>query len=289
MLKKWAVRIGLAAGIFAIIGVANWYFTMRSMGFFRDPVFETAAPNLPELNRPSILVFSKTNAFIHIDAIPAAKSMLQALAKDNNWSIFVTDNGAVHNTEQLSKFDAIVWNNVSGEVLTEPQRLAFIDYIGNGGGFVGIHAAGDNSHDPWKWYTNTVIRAKFIGHPMSPQFQKATVRIEDLDNPIVSHLGSTWKRVDEWYSFADSPRKQGSHILGNLDETSYSPEFFGKELRMGDDHPVIWQHCVEKGRVFYSALGHTAESFDEPAHITLLHNAIIWAGGLEPGGLKCGE
>lgn len=285
-MKKWLVRIGIVVGILLVLGVGNWYFTMRSMGFFREPVFETVAPELPELSRPAILVFSKTNAFIHKDAIPAAKVALQAMAESNGWSTYFTDNGAVHNSSQLAQFDAIVWNNVSGDVLTAEQRRDFKSYIENGGGFVGIHAAGDNSHEGWSWYTDTVIRAKFTGHPMSPQFQDAVIRIEDVDNPIVRHLPPAWERNDEWYSFEESPRKYGSHILGNLDESTYSPEFFGKDIVMGDDHPVIWQHCIKAGRIFYSALGHTAESFSETAHTTLLRNAIAWAAGLE-GGYTC--
>lgn len=286
-MKKWFVRIGVLLVIVLIIGAANWYFTMRSMGFFRDPVFETVAPDLPELQRPAILVFSKTNSFIHKDAIPAAKDMLQRVAKEHGWSIYLTDNGAVHNSEQLARFDAIVWNNVTGDVLTAEQRASFVAYLENGGGYVGIHAAGDNSHEAWPWYVETVIRTEFIGHPMNPQFQRAVVHIEDPDNPIVSHLPAAWERTDEWYSFVESPRKRGSHILATLDESSYKPEFFGKDIRMGDDHPVIWQHCIGRGRVFYSALGHTAESFSEPRHVELLKRAVAWAGGLKDA--ACGE
>lgn len=285
--KKWFAWIGGILVVVIAIGVGNWYITMRSMGFFREPVFETVAPELPALQRPAVLVFSKTNGFIHKDAIPAAKAALQRIAEHNGWSVYVTDNGAVHNTEQLGQFDAIVWNNVSGDVLTPEQRAAFVAYLENGGGYVGLHAAGDDSHEVWPWYVDTVIRTRFIGHPMNPQFQSAVVRIEAADNPIVSHLPSAWTRTDEWYSFTESPRNQGSHILATLDESTYKPEFYGQDLRMGDDHPILWLHCIGRGRVLYSAMGHTAESFDEPEHLELLKRAIAWAAGLE--GTACGE
>ena len=48
--------------------------------------------------------------------------------------MFFTDNAAVFNAALLKRFDAIVWNNVSGDVLTIAQRRDFKAYIENGGG-----------------------------------------------------------------------------------------------------------------------------------------------------------
>ena len=42
---------------------------------------------------------------------------LAAIATERNWPFFVTENGAVMNAEQLSKFKLVVWNNASGDVL----------------------------------------------------------------------------------------------------------------------------------------------------------------------------
>jgi type 1 glutamine amidotransferase len=50
---------------------------------------------------------------------------------------------------------------------------------------------------------------------------------------------------------------------------------------MGADHPIIWSHCVGRGRSFYSALGHKGEYYAEPLHVELLEGAIAWAAGLE--------
>ncbi|MBU6268663.1 MAG: ThuA domain-containing protein, partial [Sphingomonadales bacterium] len=77
---------------------------------------------------------------------------------------------------------------------------------------------------------------------------------------------------------AASPRAKGYGVLLAVDEKTYNPEgMFGKNLRMGNDHPVVWWHCQGKGRVLYSALGHRAEAFAEPQNVTLLTNAIGWA------------
>ena len=53
------------------------------------------------------------------------------------------------------------------------------------------------------------------------------------------------------------------------------------KLSMGKDHPIIWSRCLGKGRVLYSALGHTPESFTEARHVQMIADAVRWAGGLD--------
>ncbi len=280
-MKKWLIRIGTTLLILALAAFSYAYYQMRSRGFWRIPSYETEPPEVPVLKRPAVLVFSKTNSFIHREAMPAAEAMFNELGDKQGWSIYITENGAIHNAEDLAKFDTVVWNNVTGNVLTDGQRQALASYLENGGGWIGIHGAGDDSAESdWPWYRENLIGATFIGHPMNPQFQEATIRIEARNDPIVAHLGDTWIRTDEWYSFDSSPRSAGMQVLGNLDETTYSPVQFDKEIRMGDDHPIIWKNCVGSGRTFYSALGHTAESFTEPEHVEMLIQAVRWTAGL---------
>jgi type 1 glutamine amidotransferase len=117
---------------------------------------------------------------------------------------------------------------------------------------------------------------------MKQQFQAATVIMEDRSDPISASVEEKWSRADEWYSFSGSPREKGFHILGTLDESTYAPDgLWGKSLRMGKDHPIIWKRCVGRGRAFYSAIGHTASSYQEPEYQAVLTHAIAWAAGLE--------
>jgi type 1 glutamine amidotransferase len=276
---KWVWRVIGALALAALLAAALIYKGLRDQGFFREPVFETESPQLPSLQHPSVLVFSKTNSFIHRQAIPAAREYLRQLAGARGWSIYVTDSGAVFSAEDLARFDVVVWNNVTGDVLLPGQRQAFREWLEAGGGYVGLHAAGDNSHAAWPWYLDAVIRARFIGHPMSPQFQQARLRVEQREDPLVAALPDPWVRTDEWYSFDASPRAPDVRVLVTIDESSYEPGgFFGKRLAMGGDHPMIWKHCVGQGRVFYAAPGHTAGTYAEPEYQALLERAIAWAG-----------
>jgi hypothetical protein len=250
--------------------------------------YESEAPELPAaLGENAVLIFSKTNGFRHGNAIEASLPAFRKMAGDHGWDIFITDNGATFNPDYLSKFKVVVWNNVSGKTLDAGQRQAFRQYLEQGGGFVGIHAAGDDSHQ-WEWYEEEVIGADFSHHPLNPQIQPADLYLEtdSLHPALRASLPGTWRRADEWYMFFNNPRDGGFRVLYRLDEsgieTSGNLGFLvkDKDWGMGEDHPIAWYRVQGESRYFYSAMGHSAESFREAEHLRMLENAIRWAGRL---------
>jgi uncharacterized protein len=288
---KWLLWLLLLLAVIVGAMVAwNWEMVQRIfLGGVK--VYETSAPALPDdIKRPAILVFSKTNGFRHEEAIPAANALYAKMAKDAGWGIYQTENGATFSRANLARFDAVIFNNVSGDVFTPDQRAAFKSFVENGGGFVGIHGAGGDMKYDWDWYRDALIGAQFIGHPMSPQFQKGTIRIEDKAHPATAKLADPWSRIEEWYSFGNSVRGRGYNVLLTLDESSYSPKgMWSSDLKMGKDHPIAWSHCQGKGRALYSALGHQATAYAEPAYIAMLEGATKWALKLEGTGCEVTE
>ena len=268
-------------------------FKLDQPQMFSEPVVDQFAPALPESiiarqSAANILVFSKTHGYRHHDAIIAANAMFTSIAKQQDWSLVHTENAAIFASELLAYFDVVVWNNATGPLLTSQQRQAFKEFLEQGGGFVGIHAAGDASHSDWQWYQQQVIRANFTGHPMFPQFQSAVLSFEkNSHHPAIRHFNRSMNHIDEWYCFEHSPRDK-VNVLAVIDEqgmnfmalNSRDKLSFGN-LAMGDDHPVIWSHQQGSGRVFYSALGHKAESYQVPDFITMHEQAVIWAGRLQ--------
>jgi hypothetical protein len=241
----------------------------------------------PALAAPmTILIFTRANGYRH-DSIPAATAALTAIARSEGWEAEVSDDPGLFNPKGLNRYAAVVWNNTSGKVLDARQAEAFQRYVQGGGGFVGIHGAGGDPTYAWPWYVQTLIGAQFIAHPgppYSPQFQTARLKVEDRSQPATRSLPQSWSRTDEWYSFAASPRRE-VRVLVSLDEGSYRPlGYNGKDIRMGD-HPIVWQHCVGRGRAFFSAMGHRPEAYAEPAYRGLLKGALEWAAG--KGGEKC--
>jgi len=225
--------------------------------------------------KPAVLLFDKINGFRDDPSVKAARAAFEKLAAQKGWTIVATDKGGAVRPETLQKFDAVIWNNVSGDVLTLAQRQALKNYIEAGGGFLAVHgSAGDPAYF-WDWYADKLIGARFKGHPMAPQFQDARVVVEDRSHPIAAKLPSEWVMNDEWYSFRTNPRAAGAHVILTLDESSYKPAGMGQDLRMGD-HPIAWSNCLGKGRTFYSAIGHRPEVYSDARHLALLDAALDW-------------
>ncbi len=274
--------LGIASAVLGVLlvigGIWAYQKIAPALGWV-EPVVDTVPPELPaalDAAPLAILDLSKTSGFRHEEAIPAARRSIAAIAERNGWFVFPTENAAVFNDEQLARFDVVFGNNITGANWTEEQKAAFIRWSEGGGGFVGVHGAAGTRFRYWDWYTDVLLGGgRFIGHPVNPQFQEATVRIEMPAHPIVAHFGASFVHTDEWYSFESSPRRHGSHVLATLDESSYTP---GDGLEMGEDHPIIWIACPGLGRSFYSALGHRADSYEREDHERMLEEALRWAG-----------
>lgn len=239
-------------------------------------------PPLEPTRRPAILIFDKSTGFRDGPSVEAANDALRRIGERRGWEVMVTSDAAAFTPKVLRRFDVVVWNNVSGDVLTLGQRKAFRDYIEGGGGFAGLHGSGGDPIYLWDWYADELIGARFSGHPSNPQFQTARIVVDDPASPITRGLGSGWTLEEEWYSFARSPRGTGARILLTLDESSYAPG----ELAMGD-HPIAWTRCVGEGRSFYSAIGHRPENYSDPKSVLLMEQGLAWALG--SSGEPCGD
>jgi len=283
LLLLWLLVTMVAFGYLKYTGAWN--------ALFPSSEHDTVGPVLPvSLESPTVLVFSKTNGFRHEEGINGGVSALAEIAAANNWGVYATENGAVFTEANLKRFDVVVFLNASGDMLSDAQEQAFQRWMETGGGWLGIHAAGDGSHAKWQWYMDNLIGAEFTAHPMNPQFQRASVVSEADDHPVMWDLPANWDHVEEWYSWSSSPRERGFTVLATVDEHSYSPiqTFMGQEknLRMGD-HPVAWSNCVGLGRSVYLALGHQAEAFDNREFRRLLENALVWLVEPRTGSTKC--
>lgn len=211
---------------------------------------------------PAVLVFSKTAGFRH-DSIPAG---LQAI-RELGFAVTATEDAASFTTRNLRRYDAVVFLSTTGDVLNRAQQAAFENYIRTGGGYAGIHSASDTEYD-WPFY-GELVGAYFADHPA---IQEADVVLEDRAHPATSHLPQRWHRTDELYNYRSNPREH-AHVLATLDESTYSGG------TMGDDHPIAWCKTLGEGRSFYTGLGHTIESYADPAFREHLAGGIRYAAG----------
>lgn len=229
--------------------------------------------------RPAVLIFEHSNGFRDAPSVDAAQAALRAIGERRGWSFVFSNNPGDITAANLRQFKAVFWNNISGDVLTLKQRAALRSYVEGGGGFAAIHGSGGDPLYIWDWYADTLIGARFIGHV--DKHQTARIIVDQPDSPVTKGIAPDWSLLEEWYSFAKSPRGPGTNILLRLDETSYEPTSALHDLRMGD-HPIAWTRCVGRGRSFYSAIGHRPEVYSDMNNARLLEQAIAWTMGLFP-------
>lgn len=217
-----------------------------------------------------VLVSTRTTGFRH-GSIQSGISMLTAMAQRHGWRIRFTEDADAFTNETLANTDVIVFLNTTGNVVEKSQREHVEQFIRSGGGFVGIHSASDSEYD-WPFYAD-LIGAYFKGHPA---VQPATIHVLDTTHPSTAHLRRTWVRTDEWYDFRRRPRDH-AHVLMVVDERTYEGG------AMGMDHAIAWCKSIDAGRSFYTAGGHTGETFSEDDFIQHVYGGIVWASGRVPG------
>ncbi|GAB1818807.1 ThuA domain-containing protein [Herbidospora sp. RD11066] len=210
-----------------------------------------------------VLVFSKTAGFRH-DSISVGIQAIRDLGSAGDFTVDATEDSSAFTSSNLSQYKAVVFLSTTGDVLNDTQQSAFQSYVDGGGGYVGVHAAADTEYN-WSYY-GQLVGAWFNSHP---SIQQATVRNEDRAHAATAHLGTTWSRTDEWYSYRSNPRANVK-VLQNLDESTYSGGGMG-------DHPITWCHPQSAGRAFYTGLGHTQESYSDSNFRTLLLGGIRYA------------
>jgi cytochrome c len=223
---------------------------------------------------PRILIFSKTEGYRH-DCIPVATAALRKLCLANGIAVDTTEDAADFTAKNLKRYNTVVFLCTTGDVLNPAQETDFQRYIQAGGGYVGIHAATDTEYG-WTWYGG-LAGGYFSSHPAQ---QDATLHIENHDHPATRHLpGNEWTRYDEWYNFKNlNPNVK---VLLTLDERSYKGGTMCTSSEGADVkcHPAAWYHEYDGGRAFYTALGHTKESYAEENFLKHVLGGIRYAIG----------
>jgi cytochrome c len=218
----------------------------------------------------NVLVFSKTEAFRH-QSIEAGKVALAKMAKDKGFAVSFTEDAGQFKEINLKKFNAVVFLNTTGNILNSEQQASFERYIQAGGGYVGIHSATDTEYE-WPWY-NQLAGAWFLDHPSTPSNVQKGKFYVTKKNEFTAGMPDEFERSDEFYSFKNISPK--INVVLKIDEKSY---IGGSN---GANHPISWYQEFNGGRSFYTAMGHTDETYLEPLFLNHLYAGIKYATGGE--------
>jgi hypothetical protein len=237
-------------------------------------------------SKKTILILGATRGWQH-DSITDAMVTIRNLGKESGlWDSYIrtdyawlTKGDTGPNGKNLTKFDALVFVNTTGEMeLTDAQKKDLLAFVHDEGkGLVGVHAALDANYK-WPEY-GEMIGGWFDEHPWNT-FDAPILR-EDAAFPAVKHLKPEFVKHDEIYQ-AKAWSRDNVNVLLRLDETKL--KYGDKRVKREDkDFAVAWAKTYGKGRVFYSTLGHTNESWSDPDVKTMYAEAIKWALGMTDG------
>jgi hypothetical protein len=105
---------------------------------------------------------------------------------------------------------------------------------------------------------------------------------EAPDFPATRHFPRAFVKRDEIYQ-PKSWSRDKVNVLLSLDASKL--DYNNPRVHRQDhDFPVAWVKMYGKGRVFYSTLGHTPESWSDPDIRQMYFEGIKWALGLTEGG-----
>ena len=222
---------------------------------------------------------------------PYAEVALEILGrKTGAFEAVVSDDPRLLLSDRLPKFDALVMNNiherdpfVPGDFarLTDQQKAAarkfdaavkksILDYVRSGKGIVGLHAATAAFQN---WLEYGVMMG---GYYSTHIFQDVAIKLDDPKHPVNACFdGKPFRINDEIYIFRAPYSRRDLHILLSLDLSRMTDP--GK--RPDKDYAVSWVRQYGRGRVFYTTLGHAAETYWNPLFLEHLLAGIQYATG----------
>lgn len=152
---------------------------------------------------------------------------------------------------------------------SEQQRRTILQRLRSGElQVLGVHSATDSCHG-WPEFRD-VVGARFDGHPWT---QELEIDVVDADHPATRHLPRRWRLPDEIYLFRDL--REDARILLRLNPAGLDmsvPEARVPAIGL----PLAWSFSEGAGRVFYTALGHFPEAFENVAYLGHVYGALEW-------------
>ena len=249
-----------------VFSAPRWLLLVAVLLLFAFPVSRAA-------QRTRKLLFLTHSAGFKHAVIPLAEKIMPEIGKKfGNFETTVTQDCSSISADILKNYNAVMFYTTGELPISEEGKRAFMDFIRNGKGFIGVHCATDTFYK-WPEY-GQMIGGYFDGHPWHTD---VVVRVEDRNFPATAHLGASFKIKDEIYQFKDWSREK-THVLLSLDPGSV--DLTAKNVHRTDkDFGLAWCHPYGKGRVFYSALGHRDEVWQDERFQKFLVNGTLWAMG----------
>jgi len=240
---------------------------------------------------PRVLFLTKSSGFEHSviradddGSSHAGRHMRTIVEERLNGSIVETKDASQISQAGLAQYDVVVFYT-TGRLdqpgsdgmppMPEDGLDTLLGWIEDGGGFIGFHSASDTfKHTPD--YTESpyiqMLGGQFMAH--GRQFE-ASIHVVDPEHPTMAAFEEGFTHLEEWYRFSHMNRDT-IRVLALLEVGEER-----RRQRMYDvpDYPLIWCRSYGEGRVYYNALGHREDVWDNDMFQASVADALLWAAG----------
>jgi type 1 glutamine amidotransferase len=175
------------------------------------------APATPKQPR-RVLVLARSTGFVHATIPLAARTVEELGKKTGAWSTVVTYDAADINAANLLQFDAIFLASTTGHFVddavsaaaTAARRQALLDFVHNGRGLAGVHAASDSYHTGTETAEAQAAAAMDVARAL---LARDTNRDGRLSRPEFSAA------ADAWFETIDTTK------TGTIAQADFAPRF----------------------------------------------------------------
>jgi type 1 glutamine amidotransferase len=248
----------------------------------------------PDEKRRRLLMYTRSVGFQHPVVMRNGKYPSLAewcvtyLGGRHNIDVVCEKDGRVFESRDFPAFDGFLFET-QGDLSSEKSlddsppmsaagKKALLDAVAGGKGFVGCHCASDTFHSKGEAWQNqsrdevdpyiAMLGGEFIKHGDQ---QKAWMRVIDPEFPGVKGQ-KDFEMHEEWYTLKNFA--PDLHVILVQDT---------KGMRNFDydrpSYPATWARRHEKGRVFFTSMGHREDVWLSDEMRNLLAGALAWTLG----------
>jgi uncharacterized protein len=190
--------------------------------------------------------------------------VVRNLLEAHGFAVEVANSTSAFLDPALSALSLIVPVITMSEIAKD-EVTALTDAVRGGVGLAGFHGQMCDSFRKETEY-QFMTGGQWVSHPGN--IIDYRVNIAKPDDQVMQGIGDFDYRSEQYYMHVDP----ANEVLATTTFSGAHCDFI-----KGVVMPVVWKKRYGTGRVFYSALGHTADEFAVPQMRTILERGMLWA------------
>jgi hypothetical protein len=241
-----------------------------------------------------IAFYTAKNDQAHISFVREANRWFSEISTKQRFRYVSTDDWSKLNSDTLSHYQVVLFLDTRPDV--PDQRMAFQEYMENGGAFMGFHFSAfaltpSGYPQNWDWFHNQFLGSgEYASNTWRPT--SAILKVDDQKHPATKHLpGKFQSQPNEWYRWQNDLRTNPDiRILVSIDPSSFPLGTGPKphEIWHSGYYPVVWTNT--RYRMIYINMGHNdidyehqtnkelSFSFSNKIQNRLIIDALKWLG-----------